>query len=188
MSFKSRARLALKIGGRPAGFRRAPLFTGQPAYKPGSGWHANEVRIRDGHSSGTPVTRRLKQPTRTAGPGHHPRSACLRMASRRPYSVLLPVGFAKPPPLPSARCALTAPFHPYRSSSPRRYVFCGTVPGFAPAGCYPAPLVRGARTFLSGNLSVLPQRPSDRLTSPGMGISERRVKAPIGIISHRLKD
>jgi len=31
----------------------------------------------------------------------------------RPYSVLLPVGFALPPPLPEARCALTAPFHPY---------------------------------------------------------------------------
>ena len=31
----------------------------------------------------------------------------------RPYSVLLPVGFTLPPPLPGARCALTAPFHPY---------------------------------------------------------------------------
>jgi len=39
----------------------------------------------------------------------------LRTASRRPYSVLLPVGFALPPALPPARCALTAPFHPYRS-------------------------------------------------------------------------
>jgi hypothetical protein len=32
-------------------------------------------------------------------------------ASRRPYSVLLPVGFAVPLALPQARCALTAPFH-----------------------------------------------------------------------------
>ncbi len=30
---------------------------------------------------------------------------------RGPYSVLLPVGFAVPLPLPVARCALTAPFH-----------------------------------------------------------------------------
>ncbi len=29
-----------------------------------------------------------------------------------PYSVLLPVGFTLPPPLPEARCALAAPFHP----------------------------------------------------------------------------
>jgi len=33
--------------------------------------------------------------------------------ARRPYLVLLPVGFAVPLPLPVARCALTAPFHPY---------------------------------------------------------------------------
>jgi hypothetical protein len=30
-----------------------------------------------------------------------------------PYLVLLRVGFALPPPLLAARCALTAPFHPY---------------------------------------------------------------------------
>src|SRR6202035_780190 len=41
--------------------------------------------------------------------------SCLRAKpSRRSYSVLLPVGFAVPPALPPARCALTAPFHPYR--------------------------------------------------------------------------
>jgi len=70
---------------------------------------------------------------------------------RRPYSVLLPVGFAVPPPLPEARCALTAPFHPCRAlrNAARRSVLCGTVPGVTPAGRYPAPHVRGARTFLS---------------------------------------
>ena len=31
-----------------------------------------------------------------------------------PYLVLLRVGFAEPRLLPAARCALTAPFHPYR--------------------------------------------------------------------------
>src|ERR1700760_2775720 len=33
-----------------------------------------------------------------------------------PYLVLLQVGFAMPSLLPSPRCALTAPFHPYRPS------------------------------------------------------------------------
>jgi len=33
--------------------------------------------------------------------------------TRRPYLVLLPVGFTLPLPLPGTRCALTAPFHPY---------------------------------------------------------------------------
>jgi len=42
-----------------------------------------------------------------------------KRAPRRPYSVLLPVGFAVPSALPQARCALTAPFHPYRCLTPR---------------------------------------------------------------------
>jgi hypothetical protein len=156
--------------------RRAPLVSRQPAYKPGSGWHADIVRMRDGHSSATPVARRLKQPTRTAGSGHRSRSR----ASRRPYSVLLPVGFAVPPALPPARCALTAPFHPCRGLITQRAaavsLFCGTIPRLAPAGRYPAPLVHGARTFLSVNLSALPERPSGRLTATGMGVKGLAVK------------
>ncbi len=35
-----------------------------------------------------------------------------RRGTGRPYSVLLPVGFTLPLPLPGARCALAAPFHP----------------------------------------------------------------------------
>ena len=118
------------------------------------------------------------------------RSSCVRTASRRPYSVLLPVGFALPLASPPVRCALTAPFHPYRGqrNTPRRYVFCGTFPGFAPAGCYPAPLVRGARTFLSGNLSVPPERPSDRLTRIGMGMPGAPVKSRGRSVRHKVKD
>ena len=33
-----------------------------------------------------------------------------------------------------------------------RFAFCGTVPGVAPAGRYPAPYLRGARTFLPPRL------------------------------------
>ena len=83
----------------------------------------------------------------------------------RSYLVLLPVGFSLPPPLPAARCALTAPFHPCRPP-PRKAAssavcFCGTFPGVAPAGRYPAPYLRGARTFLSPRNRG--KRPSDRL-------------------------
>jgi hypothetical protein len=46
---------------------------------------------------------------------------------RRPYSVLLPVGFALPSPLPEMRCALAAPFRPGRIEM-RWYDFCGTFP------------------------------------------------------------
>jgi len=106
----------------------------------------------------------------------------------RPYLVLLPVGFALPPPSPGARCALAAPFRPYRHPNPRegaragrRCVFCGTVPGVAPAGRYPAPCLRGARTFLppgdelpkGGHPAVwrpgCRRRPSSRSRTPGVG-------------------
>jgi hypothetical protein len=60
-----------------------------------------------------------------------------------PYLVLLRVGFALPPLLPTARCALTAPFHPYRPPVRNRrlgrYVFCGTFRRLAPPRYYLAP-------------------------------------------------
>ena len=71
--------------------------------------------LRDDHSSGTYVTARLKQPTRMT---HLETSVVLQSKLRapsHPYLVLLPVGFALPLLLPIARCALTAPFHPYLS-------------------------------------------------------------------------
>src|SRR5438067_4663941 len=77
------------------------------------------------------------------------------------YLVLLRAGFSLPPVLPRARCALTAPFHPYSPSrllqaataqqarkglprrSPRgggggRYIFCATFLQVALTGGYPA--------------------------------------------------
>jgi len=64
-----------------------------------------------------------------------------------PYLVLLRAGFCLPPTLPPARCALTAPFHPYLSY-PRRYVFCATNPSSHPARALPGALPCGVRTFL----------------------------------------
>ena len=124
----------------------------------------------------------LEQPTRTASLTSLPRRYRLRERFRvcRPYSVLLPVGFTMPAPLPDPRCALTAPFHPYCAEAPKgegeRFVLCGTVPGVAPAGRYPAPYVDGARTFLSRSLSTVAGaavRPTDAL---GMGAGCRHVK------------
>src|SRR5450631_1044019 len=69
---------------------------------------------------------------------------------------------------------LTAP-KPRRGEG-GRFVLCGTVPGVAPAGCYPAPYVDGARTFLSRSLSAVAGatvRPTD---APCMGAQGRRVK------------
>src|SRR5258708_22319091 len=99
----------------------------------------------DGHSSGAPGTERRARPSRATT--RKPAAGC---PACRPYWVLLPVGFAVPRPLLVARCALTAPFHPYLPGKPaRRSVLCGTFPRVAPAGRYPAPCFRGARTFLT---------------------------------------
>jgi len=54
-------------------------------------------------------------------------------------------------PLPSARP---------RPEAARRYSFCGTFPGVAPAGRYPAPCLRGARTFLPPHRRRAAIRPS----------------------------
>ena len=89
----------------------------QTACKPGSvprAWARG-----DGHSSGTPVAGRLARPTRAAARKPACRTSIAWGPACRPYLVLLPVGFTLPPPLPGARCALTAPFHPY-PPSPRR--------------------------------------------------------------------
>src|SRR6201995_5792589 len=127
-----------------------------------------------GHSSRTALARGLKQPTRATS-GNTP--MC------RPYSVLLPVGFAVPPPLPDARCALTAPFHPCRADTQRtrRSVLCGTFPRLAPAGRYPAPHVHGARTFLPGDLSVLAGaavQPTDQTMNGGTRLRRQDPRRP----------
>jgi hypothetical protein len=77
------------------------------------------------------------------------------VSPRHPYLVLLPVGFTVRPLSPDARCALTAPFHPYRSEE-RRFAFCGTFPGVAPGGVSPSPCFDGARTFLQQAVTHLP--------------------------------
>lgn len=99
---------------------------------------------------------RVLPPASSDLPGRQLENSLFAPANRakgRPYLVLLQVGFVLPLPLPAARCALTAPFHPYRRQSTRRFVFCDTFPGVAPAGSYPAPCFRGARTFLCPNIN-----------------------------------
>ena len=75
---------------------------------------------------------------------------------------------------------------PRLTQRPRRSVLCGTVPELAPAGCYPAPLVHGARTFLSDTPAGpscegrkgAPERPSGQLTKERMGMPAGAVKRP----------
>src|SRR5580704_16876469 len=73
------------------------------------------------------------------------RNAC------RSYLVLLPVGFSLPPPLPAARCALTAPFHPCRPRGfPKR---AGGILSVALSLGSPPPGVTRHRTSMEPGLS-----------------------------------
>ena len=120
---------------------------------------AGRFRIpRDGHSSATPVTRRLMQPTRTARSGYRSRD-CSRAVPIRSCS-----RWGLPCRLRCRRRGALLP-HPFTLTAairyaPRRYAFCCTFPETCPregtysAGRYPAPYIRGARTFLPGDLSV----------------------------------
>ena len=71
----------------------------ESADKPGS--------VADSHSSGMPIARHLMQPTR------EPCGSQAGLSPQLPYLALLRTGFTLPLLLPEARCALTAPFHPY---------------------------------------------------------------------------
>src|SRR5262249_30187305 len=107
----------------------------------------------DDHSSSPAIADGIKRPTRRLGRAVQPAVFCWAP----PYLVLLRAGFCLPPVLPRARCALTAPFHPYPSTrfalacEPRsgRYLFCATSPSSCPDRELPGALPCGVRTFLS---------------------------------------
>src|SRR3954470_7757897 len=74
---------------------------------------------RDDHSSSPAITGGIKQPTRklwTGRPLRYRNAPKNVPAPVLPYLALLRAGFCLPPVLPRARCALTAPFHPYSPS------------------------------------------------------------------------
>src|SRR4029450_7397659 len=135
--------------------------------------------VRDGHSSGTMFAHCLEQPTRTASLTSP--CGCYRFREQPALPSLL--GFA-----PGVVCHAVSVAGPavrsYRTFSPllplpcgwEGFVLCGTFPGVTPAGCYPAPYVDGARTFLPRSLSTIAGaavRPTDPL---GMGAGGGRVK------------
>jgi hypothetical protein len=162
------------------------MYQHQPACKPGSVGPRPLARARrDGHSSGTMLAHGLEQPTRTASLTLLPQPLSLSRTSRvaipirscsrwglpcrfrcRTRGALLPHLFTLTCPLP-----LSFPRKRGRVGWGKRFVLCGTFPGVAPAGCYPAPYVDGARTFLS--LAEAAVRPTD---AQGMGFMARCVK------------
>jgi len=125
-----------------------------------------------GHVTAIPLGRRLPGASSNL-PGRPIRIQTWEIAPpRRPYSVLLPVGFAVPFPLPETRCALTAPFHPYRGIRNARGGLLSVALSLRSAplsrGQVPPDVIRH-RTSMEPGLSStatfrpLPQRPSGRL-------------------------
>src|SRR3954453_18088159 len=113
----------------------------------------------DDHSSSTAITGGVKRPTRRLslrqGSGNMPWPRRRRRAGRPrtpPYLVLLRAGFCLPPVLPRARCALTAPFHPYLTCA-------GPDPSGAPG--------RNARTRRSGKEWAAPAGDAAHSAGPG---------------------
>ena len=103
-----RRRSNQKLVGRPTVFRRTPPHrVSRPVSRVLCGAGLKRRRV-----TAIPLGRRLPGVSSNL-PGRPIRTSIRRIAPpRRPYSVLLPVGFAVPRPLPGTRCALTAPFHP----------------------------------------------------------------------------
>ena len=104
----------------------------------------------DNHSSRPAIAGRLKQPTRKPRTGRPLIRACARIAL--PYLVLLRAGFCLPRAFLRARCALTAPFHPYlaiaRESDGWAVYFLCHCPSSCPDRALPGALPSGVRTFL----------------------------------------
>ncbi len=100
-------------------------------------------------------------------PGGVYHAASVTSRAVRSYRTLSPLLYRRPNPrrLPASSSA--------KRDRPtiKRFAFCGTFPGVAPAGNYPAPCFRGARTFLhsksastaNGHSALLKQRPSGQL-------------------------
>jgi hypothetical protein len=126
----------------------------QPACKP------NSVRLRarpyglalrrDDHSSSPGIADGVRQPTRRLR-----RAACPRRGGTPSYLVLLRAGFCLPRLLPGARCALTAPFHPYPPSPSAL-----RAPGYGAAGSRHLLSHESDTRKLQTRLAGLPRRSS----------------------------
>ena len=140
---------------RPAPDQKRPAAAGR---KPNSVPSTRPRETRglaqdDDHSSSHVIADGIERPTRRLRTGR---------PTTPPYLALLRAGFCLPPMLPRARCALTAPFHPYPSTRP-----CGLAQG----GMFSVPLSVGSprpgvtrRTALRS--SDFPPRACARSDSP----------------------
>jgi len=119
----------------------------------------------------------LERPTRTASLTSLPRRYRFREQPALPSLFgLAPGGVCHAVSVAGNAVRSYRTFSPLLHPKTERFVLCGTFPGVAPAGCYPAPHVDGARTFLSRRLSAIAGaavRPTDAIA---MGAGTPAVK------------
>jgi hypothetical protein len=141
--------------------------------------------MRDGHSSGTPVTRRLEQPTRAADPDRSGPSSCEDKPAPLLFG-LAPGGVCRAGSVagPAVRSYRTVSPLPSSAEAGRRSVLCGTVPEARPTLSWrqaPPDVIRHRLSMEPGLSSaaafrLLLQRPSGRLTLVPMGSGRHEVK------------
>ncbi len=154
----------------PGGFATEPPFKYQPTYQPGSVGRDTNARHRRTlvpHVTAIPLGRRLPGASSNLPGRPDPDTDPERPLARGVRAV--PIRSCSRWGLPCRRrCRRRGALlpHPFTLAAtirnlPRRSALCGTFPeaspreGIGPAGRYPAPYIRGARTFLPGDLSVL---------------------------------
>src|SRR5581483_663751 len=99
------------------------------------------------------LAHRLKQPTRMANPKTD-------LGCPMPFLFgFAPGGVCRAADVATRAVGSYSTLSPLLSPKRKRSALCCTFPGVAPAGRYPAPCLRGARTFLC--LSAAAARPTD---------------------------
>ena len=154
----------------------------QTACKPGSVPPEPESAGIGDHSSGPPLAGRFSRPTRTARASDSP-----ALAGARSLFGLAPGGACHAVPVAGSAVRsyrTLSPLPPGLGRRPKlrgwRFALCGTVPGVAPAGRYPAPSFRGARTFLqhpanrTPAITQPPDTPNLRQSGPDDQIAQAR--------------
>ena len=144
--------------------RRRPYRTAAPQF---ASWPVSRVLYGGVATARRPfiLDARCRTPHATY-PDDWPENQPGAEAPRHPYSVLLPVGFTMPAPLPGPRWALTPPFHPYPPGRSRRG---GLLSAALSLGSPPPGVIRHRVSMEPGLSSPaafrpLPERPSGQLT------------------------
>jgi hypothetical protein len=134
---------------------------------------------------GPPSPATSMRPTRTAARKHarmHPEGP-----SRPSLFGLAPGGACHAAPVAGSAVRSYRTLSPLPRTDAGWFAFCGAIPGVTPAGRYPAPCLRGARTFLHLEAEATRQRPPGQLAGlcdarpPARQQRKRRATGPASL-------